>query len=116
MILSLPDSFGSLRYSCCKYTDEDGRLVAAAQDYSVNTWKIDYDLFKSTIEGILGTETKQPTTEAIEETVPFDDFFGREITVSSDYHIATGELLFRAEAPGKSAASRSALPKNPCCC
>ncbi|WP_028518291.1 hypothetical protein [Ruminococcus flavefaciens] len=80
------DGTGILRYSCCKYTDEDGRLVAAAQDYSINTWKIDYDLFKSTIEGILGTETKQPTTEAIEETVPFDDFFGREITVSSDYH------------------------------
>lgn len=80
------DGTGILRYSCCKYTDEDGRLVAAAQDYSVNAWKIDYDLFKSTIEGILGTETKQPTTEAIEETVPFDDFFGCEITVSSDYH------------------------------
>ena len=80
------DGTGILRYSCCKYTDEDGRLVAAAQDYSVNAWKIDYDLFKSTIEGILGTETKQPTTEAIEETVPFDDFFGREITVSSDDH------------------------------
>ncbi|SEH42409.1 hypothetical protein SAMN02910265_00601 [Ruminococcus flavefaciens] len=80
------DGTGILRYSCCKYTDEDGRLVAAAQDYSVNAWKIDYDLFKSTIEGILGTETKQPTTEAIEETVPFNDFFAHEITVSSDDH------------------------------
>jgi hypothetical protein len=80
------DGTGILRYSCCKYTDEDGRLVAAAQDYSVNAWKIDYDLFKSTIEGILGTETKQPTTEAIEETVPFDEFFAHEITLSSDDH------------------------------
>ena len=80
------DGTGVLRYSCCKYTDEDGRLTASGEDYSVKVWKIDYDLFKSTIEGILGSETKQPTTEAIEETVPFDEFFAHEITLSSDDH------------------------------
>ncbi len=77
---------GILRYSCCKYTDEGDRLAAAEDDYSVKTWKIDYDLFKSTIEGILGNVSEQPITEAIEEIAPFGDFFAHEITVSSDDH------------------------------
>lgn len=77
---------GILRYSCCKYTDEGDRLAAAEDDYSVKTWKIDYDLFKSTIEGILGNVSEQPTTEPIVEIAPFGDFFEHEFTVSNDYH------------------------------
>ena len=80
------DGTGLLRYSCCKYTDEDDRLIAAEEDYSVKMWKIDYELFKSTIERILGIETEQPTTEMVEETVSFGDFFEHEITLSSDFH------------------------------
>lgn len=83
------NGIGCLTYSKLDYEEKDGHFVYGPEDTrEVKTYKIDFDLFKTTIFNILNIDLSasvQPT-EAAEEIIPFSDFFTHEITVSSDDH------------------------------
>ncbi|WP_455530749.1 hypothetical protein, partial [Ruminococcus sp.] len=64
--------YGVLNYTHFHYGEKDGQLVMTDDKISVEGWKIDYDLFKTTIEEILSDTLNEPeevTTAPEEESM-----------------------------------------------
>ena len=61
--------YGVLNYTHFHYGEKDGQLVMTDDKVSVEGWKIDYDLFKTTVEEILSDTNDEPeeVTTAPEE-------------------------------------------------
>lgn len=55
--------YGVLNYTHFHYGEKDGQLVMTDDKVSVEGWKIDYDLFKTTVEEILGDTPAEPEEE-----------------------------------------------------
>ena len=89
---------GSLLYYKFSYEEKDGEYIASYDTFSVETYAIDYDLFKSTINDILGAEEsteEQPTEQQLNESVPFDftshDFFTLDYDSKTEIDIRFGK-------------------------
>ena len=60
--------YGVLNYTHFHYGEKDGQLVMTDDKVSVEGWKIDYDLFKITVEEILGDTAEEPEEDTTEPT------------------------------------------------
>ncbi len=78
---------GSIIYTYFSYTEQDGQLVMPDEQISAEAYKIDYGLFKSTINEILSSEDEEetPTEPEYKGVAPFGNFSERE------YFIPGGE-------------------------
>ena len=79
------DSYGVLIYYHFQYAENEGRLYISDED--AQGYSIDYDLFKTTIEEILGDtaeESEEVTTEPEEETTEEESMTEAETAEESD--------------------------------
>lgn len=78
---------GGIIYTYFSYTEQDGQLVMSDEQISAEAYKIDYGLFKSTINEILSSEDEEetPTEPEYKGVAPFGNFSERE------YFIPGGE-------------------------
>jgi hypothetical protein len=79
--------FGVLNYTHFNFDEQDGQYFMTDDEMSVEGYKIDYGLFKSTINEILSSEDeeKTPTEPEYKGVAPFGNFSERE------YFIPGGE-------------------------
>lgn len=88
--------FGVLNYTHFSYSEDNGELVMTDDEISTDAWKIDYDLFKSTITYILGSE-EDKTEPAPEDSVKFPvnftahDFFTYDPDSKTDIEVKIGK-------------------------
>ena len=88
--------FGVLNYTHFSYSEDNGELVMTDDEISTDAWKIDYDLFKSTITYILGSE-EDKTEPAPEDSVNFPvdftahDFFTYDPDSKTDIEVKIGK-------------------------
>ena len=78
---------GGIIYTYFSYTEQDGQLVMPDEQISAKAYKIDYGLFKSTINEILSSEDEEetPTEPEYKGVAPFGNFSEHE------YFIPGGE-------------------------
>ena len=79
--------FGVLNYTHFNFDEQDGQYFMTDDEMSVEGYKIDYGLFKSTINEILSSEDEEetPTEPEYKGVAPFGNFSERE------YFIPGGE-------------------------
>ncbi|WP_028521008.1 hypothetical protein [Ruminococcus flavefaciens] len=79
--------FGVLNYTHFNFDEQDGQYFMTDDEMSVEGYKIDYDLFKSTINEILSSEDEEetPTEPEYKGVAPFGNFSEHE------YFIPGGE-------------------------
>ena len=79
--------FGVLNYTHFNFEEQDGQYFMTDDEMSVEGYKIDYGLFKSTINEILSSEDEEetPTKPEYKGVAPFGNFSERE------YFIPGGE-------------------------